>query len=227
MLKRISSFFILLGVTALILGACSSGNSGEGKTTKKSEIVATVNDNEILKEDYDNQLELTKASYEEQGLDLANLDSKELEQSVLDQLINTELLLQTAQDKGISIKQSEIDSELNNIKSQFEDEEQYKEALEESMLTEETLEEQFRDQLLITEYIDSNIDDSSVSEDEVKAIYEQYKEQALSQQQEIPDFETIKPQMEEQAIAQKKEQKVSELIEDLRKTNEKNIEILF
>ena len=61
-----------------------------------------------------------------------------------------------------------------------------------------------------------------------KSTYKLYKKQIESQGQELPDqdFNTVKPQMEQQAIVQKKNEKIGELIESLRKTNEKNIKIL-
>lgn len=231
MFKRISTGFILLFSALLLLGACSSESAEKEKTKDDGGIVATVNGEEILKKDYDNQLKATKSSYAQQGINVDELDSetkKRLEESVLDQLINQELLLQTARTEGVEVQQSEIDSEIDQLKSQFEDDKKFQEALKENSLTEETLRQQTQDRLLINKYIDHTIGDITVSEDEVKSIYEQYKEQAKSQGQELPehDYDSIKPQMEQEAIAQKKNEKVSELLGNLRKDNEKNIKIL-
>ena len=230
MFKRFLTGFFLLAVSVLVLGACSNETSEKGKADNKKEMVATVNGEGILKEDYEKQLESTKATYQQQGMNPEELDSKakeEMEQTVLDQLINVELLLQTAQDKVESIPQSEVDSELKNVKSQFEDDKQYKVALKENKLTEKELKVQLKEQLMITKYIDSSIGEVTVSDDEVKTVYEQYKQQLETQKQKPEDFEAVKPQLEQQAIAQKKEEKLSKLIEELRKNNEKNIKILL
>jgi hypothetical protein len=220
LLKRASKWFILLGIVTLVLGACS----GE----KSSEVVATVNGEEILKTDYETELENTKNMYAEQGMKLEDLDGEmkeQMEKSVLNQLVNTKLVLQTAKEEGIAIEQSEVDKELEAIKAQFEEDKGYKEALEKNKITEDELKAQVKDQLTITKYLDNTIGDIKVTEEEVTVIYNQYKEAAESQKQEPQDFEAMKPQLEQQAIAQKKSEKVNELIEELRSANEKNIEI--
>ncbi|WP_428912345.1 SurA N-terminal domain-containing protein [Niallia sp. Krafla_26] len=227
MFKRASMGFILISVLVFILGACSNESSKESKT----ETVATVNGEEILKKDYDKQLENSKAYFQQQGMNVDDLDNQaqeEFEQSVLDQLINTKLLLQTAQKEGVTIEQSEINAEVDKMKSQFEDTKKYQEALKENQLTEKNLKEEIKDQLTLTKFFDKRIGDITVSDDEVKSMYEQYKKQAESQGQERleDDFESVKPQLEQQAIAQKKNEKITELIEGLRKDSEKNIKIL-
>ncbi|HAQ06603.1 MAG TPA: hypothetical protein DCR24_03405 [Bacillus bacterium] len=230
MFKKFLTGVLLLAVSVLVLGACSSEPAEEAKSDKKKEIVATVNGEGILKEDYEEQLESTKATYQQQGMNVEDLDSeakKEMEQSVLDQLINVEVLLQTAKDKVEPIPQSEVDSELENVKSQFQDNKQYKAALKENKLTEEKLKVQLKEQLMMTKYIDSSIGEITVSDEEVKSVYEQYKQQLESQKQKPENFEAVKPQLEQQAIAQKKEEKLAKLIEDLRKSNEENIEVLI
>jgi hypothetical protein len=225
--RRKSILFILLSVAALVLGACSSDNA-EKKDDK--EVVAKVNGENIPSEDYQKELESAKAMYAQQGMDFEEIDGEkkeEVERSVLDQLINTKLVLQSAEKDGISVEQDEIDSELGNVKGQFEDDKQYKAALKENKVTEEELTQQIREQLIISRYLDKNIGDIAVSEDEMKVYYDQYKEQAESMEQEVQDFETMKPELEQQAVAQKKNEKVSKLIEDLRASNEENIEILL
>lgn len=223
MFKKTSKWFIAMAVVTLLLGACSSGGGSD-------EVVATVNGKDILKKDYEVEIENTKTSYEQQGIKFDELESKqkeELEKSVLDQLINTELILQTAKEDGVSVEQDEVDSELDAIKSQFEEDKQFKEALEKNKLTEEQLGEQVKKQLIITKYIDNNVGELSATDEELQAVYNQYKESAETQEQEPEDFKTMKPQLEQQVLAQKKSKKVNELIEELRKTNEENIEILL
>jgi len=114
------------------------------------------------------------------------------------------------------------------MKSHYEDTMKYQEALKENQLTEETVKEEIRDQLILTKFIDNKIGKITVSEDEMQSTYKLYKKQIESQGQELPDqdFNTVKPQMEQQALVQKKNEKIGELIESLRKTNEKNIKIL-
>jgi len=222
--KQTSKWLILLGIAVLFLAACS----GNGEDKASDDVVATVNGDKILKADYETELENTKNMYAQQGMNLDDLDDemkKQIEESVLNQLVNTKLVLQTAAEDGITAEQSEIDSELEAIKTQFEDDKKYKEALKENKITEEDLKLQVKDQLTITKYLDNSIGEIKVTEEEVQVLYNEYKESAATQEQEPEDLETMKPQLEQQAIAQKKSEKVNELIEELRTENEKNIEI--
>jgi len=218
--KRASKWFTLLGIVTIILGACSGDNS--------SEVVATVNGEEILKTDYETELENTKNTYAQQGMNLDDLDEEmkeQIEMSVLNQLVNTQLVLQTAKEDGIAIEQSEVDSELDAIKSQFEDDKGYEETLEKNKISEDELKVLVKDQLTITKYLDSTIGEIEVTEDEVTVKYDEYKEAIASQEQEPEAFDAMKPQLEQQVMAEKKSEKVNELIEELRTANEKNIEI--
>lgn len=222
--KKTSKWFILLGITVLFLAACS----GDGEDKASKDVVATVNGEEILKADYETELENTKSMYAQQGMNLDELDAEmkeQVEQSVINQLVNTKLVLQSAAEDGITTEQKEIDTEMDAIKSQFEDDKKFKEALKENKISEEDLKLQVKDQLTITKYLDTTIGEIKVTDEEVQAAYNQYKESAATQEQEPEDFETMKPQLEEQAIAQKKSEKVNELIEELRSANEKNIKI--
>jgi len=221
---------IVLAIVVMILGACSNNDSSDKKESSKegSKVVATVNGEEISRADFETEMENTKATYAQQGMNIDEMDKeqqKEFEQVVLNQLINTKLVLQTAEEGKVSVEQKDIDGEIKNIKSQFEDEAKFKEALKEGKITEDELKEQVKTQLTVTKFLESKIGEIDVTEEELKAVYNQYKEAAELQKQEPEKFETMKPQLEQQAIAQKQGEKVNEVIEELRSSNEKNIKI--
>lgn len=231
MMKRIFTGIFLLSIAVLVLGACSKDSSkGNAEQNKnKEDLVATVNGEGISKEKYEKELEATKASYEQQGMPADQMDSKmkaELEKSVLDQMVNAELLLQTAEKDGISVDQKEMDTELENIKSNFENDKQFEEALKKNKLTESDLKDQMKKQMMVTKYLDSKIGKVEVTEQEVQALYDQYKQQAESQKQKPEELAKIKPQLEQQVLTQKKQEKTNKLVEEIRKENEDNIKIL-
>lgn len=230
-MKRIFTGIFLLSIAVLVLGACSKDSSkGNAEQNKnKEDLVATVNGEGISKEKYEKELEATKASYEQQGMPADQMDSKmkaELEKSVLDQMVNAELLLQTAEKDGISVDQKEMDTELENIKSNFENDKQFEEALKKNKLTESDLKDQMKKQMMVTKYLDSKIGKVEVTEQEVQALYDQYKQQTESQKQKPEELAKIKPQLEQQVLTQKKQEKTNKLVEEIRKENEDNIKIL-
>jgi hypothetical protein len=229
MMKRIFTGIFLLSIAVLVLGACSKDSSKGNAEQNKEDMVATVNGEGISKQQYEKELEATKASYEQQGMPADQMDSKmkaELEKSVLDQMVNAELLLQTAEKDGISVNQKEMDTELENIKSNFENDKQFEEALKKNKLTESDLKDQMKKQMMVTKYLDSKIGKVEVTDQEVQALYDQYKQQAESQKQKPEELAKIKPQLEQQVLTQKKQEKTSKLVEEIRKVNEDNIKIL-
>jgi hypothetical protein len=230
MMKRILTGILLLSVAVLVLGACSNDSSkGNAEKENKVDLVAKVDGKGISKQQYNKELEAMKATYEQQGMPADQMDSKqkeELEKSVLDQMINAELLLQTAEKDGISIEDKEVDAEMEKIKTNFEDEKQFEEALKTNKLTEKELKSQLKKQLTVNKYLDSKIGKVEATDEELQATYDQYKELAKAQEQEPEEFEKIKPQLEQQVLSEKENEKISKLVEDLRKANEDKIEII-
>ncbi|MBM7662652.1 L-fucose mutarotase/ribose pyranase (RbsD/FucU family) [Bacillus mesophilus] len=225
MKKRLLTVMLALGCL-MVLGACNSDEK-ENKETKESteenKVMATVNGEEILKSDYDLLFQDTAATYAQQGMDVNTLDEemkKQLETQILDQLINTELLIQQANTEGFKPEEGEVNDSLEEMKAQFEDEEKFKQALEENNLTEASLKERIVSELQITSYLESAVGEIKVTDEEITAVYDQYKQAMESQEQEVQELETIKAQLEEQATMQKRQEKISEIIEQLRNDNE-------
>lgn len=229
MMKRIFTGILLLSIAVLVLGACSKDSSkGNAEKENKEDLVATVDGKGISKQEYNKELESMKASYEQQGMPADQMDSKmkkELEKSVLDQLINAELLLQTAEKDGVSIKEKEVDAELEKIKTNFGDEKQFEEALKKNKMTEKELKSQLKKQMTVNNYLDSKVGKVEASEQEIQALYDQYKQQAEGQKQKPEELEKIKPQLEQQVLSQKENEKITKLVEELRKKNEDKIKI--
>jgi hypothetical protein len=229
MMKRIFTGILILSIAVLVLGACSKDSSkGNAEKENKEDLVATVDGKGISKQEYNKELESMKASYEQQGMPADQMDSKmkkELEKSVLDQMINAELLLQTAEKDGVSIKEKEVDAELEKIKTNFEDEKQFEEALKKNELTEDELKGQLKKQMTVTKYLDSKIGKVEASEQEIQAMYEQYKKQLESQEQKAEELEKIKPQLEQQILSQKKDEEITKIVKKIRKDNEDKVKI--
>lgn len=229
MMKRILTGIFLLSIAVLVLGACSNDSSkGNAEKKNKEDMVATVDGEGISKKQYEKELEATKATYEQQGMPVDQMDDKqkeEIEKSVLDQMINAELLLQTAEKDGISAEDKEVDAELEKIKGNFEDDKQFEDALKKNEMTEKELKSQLKKQMTVNKYLDSKIGKVEASDKEIQDMYEQYKQLAQAQKQEPEELEKIKPQLEQQVLSQKESEKISKLVDDLRKKNEDKIKI--
>lgn len=229
-MKRFITGFLLLSIMVLVLGACSKDSSkGNAEKNNKEDLVATVDGEGISKQEYNKELKAMKASYEQQGMPADQMDGKmkkELEKSVLDQMINAELLLQTAEKNGISIKQKEVDAELEKIKANFENEKQFEAELKKNKLNENELKDQLKKQMAVSKYLESKIGKVEATDQEIQAMYDQYKQQAESQKQKPEALEKMKPQLEQQVLSQKENEQISKLVEEIRKKNEDKVKIL-
>jgi uncharacterized lipoprotein YehR (DUF1307 family) len=202
------SFFlfrkILLSVVAVVviftLSGCGEDQVQQGKAEQeKEEAAAIVN------------------GKSEQGQEIV----KQLEKQVLDELIYRELLLQDADKKGYKASDDKVNEKLEGIKSQFPDQDQFEEVLKTNKLTLNELKQLISKEIKIEQYIQSEVGEVSVTEEEMKKLYDQHSGQG----EELPDFEELKPQLEEQIKQQKTQTEIGVIVERLK--NDSEIEILI
>lgn len=218
--RMLALSLVILLIFPLALAAC-----GE-KKPEPDKVVAVVNGEELARENFEMQLEQMKNSYAMMGLDVSDADSETLnmiQQQVLDDMINTLILLQQAKETGLDIDTDIIDAEIDKIKDSFEDEEAFNEALENAEITLKDLEDSLMDSLLLDKYIKENInsDDVEATDEEIQDLYDLYYGSA----EDAPEFEEVAAQLKMQLIQDKSSQLLNILIEDLRAQSE--IEILL
>ncbi|MBI4828785.1 MAG: peptidylprolyl isomerase [Nitrospinae bacterium] len=105
-----------------------------------------------------------------------------VKQDILDTLINTELLLQRAQQNGVTVADSDVDAQIERIRANFPDADTFEQTLERQGLTAADLREEInrglRIQLLLEREINPRV---QVSEEDARAYYDghpdEYKEE--------------------------------------------------
>ena len=194
------------------------------------DVVAMVNGEEIVRQDYSFQLDYMKSMYEMQGIDFGRSDSqdllRQLEYQALEELINQRLILQVAREKNMEVSQQEVQKEYEEVVSQFDDEEDLLSELEEMNLTRESFMTLIEEQLLFAQYMESYMEkvdpkELEVSEEELETLYSLYS----SQVEDMPEYEDVKGQLEEELKDQKYNQVVNLMVQDIRA--ESDIEILL
>lgn len=221
MLRKI--FFILLaGVLLISFSACSST---EGTAEEKNPVVAIVNDKEIQRVDFENMVDSMKLSYQQFGIDFTSEEGQEIlaliEAEALSNLIQQQLLLQDALEKQYEVSKDEIDAEVEQIKSQFDNEEEFLAALEINQLTLAMLEESIANEIMLLQYVQNEISDPVVTEEELLEMYDEYS----LMMEDVPSFKEIKPELEEELKYEKFQISLEELIGSLEAKS--NIEIFL
>ena len=93
------------------------------------EFMATVNGEGIEKRLFDLRFVQLKAKYETQGITLADEDTIQLREQILEDMINEKLLIQYAKEQGITEQEELVEQEYQLILSQFENEAELKKRL--------------------------------------------------------------------------------------------------
>ncbi len=226
-MKKLLTGIMMMALCLGVLGACNKENKEVAKQDN-GDLVAKVNGQGVSKSDFESMLERMKATYTQQGIDVEELDEqmiKQMESQVLDQLINAELLSQLATKAGIEVQEENVNKQLEAIKANFESVEKYQEALDKNELTEAGLLDRIREDLRITQFLENNVGQVKVTDEEIKKAYDEYKSAMVSQKQEVQTLEDFKMQLEAQILAKKKQEKITNIIEKLKLDND--IEILI
>lgn len=177
---RNNRILIVIGVIilTLVVGAC--GLVQKDPEIDKNSAVAKVNGQIITKEEFNQNFELYKNSYEQQyGKDIWNKDIEGkkfidvVKEQVVEKLILDRLIIEAADKQGIAVTQKEADDEIAAIKEYFEDEQNYLDFLASQGLTEEQFADEVKKDLIITKYRDKLVENVTVSEEEVQAYYDE------------------------------------------------------
>ena len=169
----------LLLVLIMAMTGCKNTEKVEGKIVDGKEVIAKVNDEYILKSDYDRQVALVKSALEANGQDFSTAEGKKvlqaIKETVLESMIDDQVILWQAGKNNITLD----DEEFNEAISQLEQYHGGKDALETYLkqqgLDRESFEAQVKDQLIINKFREKLTQDVKVTEDEVKKYYEENK----------------------------------------------------
>jgi hypothetical protein len=229
-------FVILIGLVAILMIGCTSGENNATGPGETGEMAATVNDSGISMAEFEDTVNRTKAFYEQQGFDFENEEGtatlEQIRQQVIDDLVLKEVLMQNAKEKGYDVSDQQISEEIERIKAQFPSDEDFQTALSENQLTEDGLKSMVASELQIGEFFQNEIPKVTVADDEIQQMYDEYKEQYEAQMaestedgQEFPSLEEAKGQIEAQLIQQKEQVEYDRMIEELMENSD--IEILI
>jgi peptidyl-prolyl cis-trans isomerase SurA len=207
--------------------AATSGDSAQSEAGAGiPDVVAEVNGEEVTKDEfvpiYEAQLEQATTQSQMTG---EAPDEDALKQATLDDLVDTELLAQEAEARGIEVTDEDVDAELTSLAEQngMQTGEELLEAIAQQGMDEETARAQVETQVLIEQLVEDESGPFEPTEKELRAIYDDAKkQQAQSGQdgQQIPPFAQVRDQIVEQARAQETGSVAGALVEDLREAAE-------
>jgi len=224
---------MILGLMIVLVIGCTPSENEGTDPGDKSELAAIVNGVGISIEEFENSVDRTKTSYEQQGYNFEGDEGaallEQIRQQAIDELVQQEVLIQNAEEKGYEVSEEQVNAELEQIKVQFPSDEDYQTALEQSKLTEDELKSLIVSELQIEQFVKNEIPEVTVTDEEIQQLYDQYKIQyeaeGTEQDQDFPSFEEAKPDIEVQIKQQKEQEQFGQLMEELMAKSD--IEILI
>jgi peptidyl-prolyl cis-trans isomerase SurA len=187
------------------------------------DVVAEVNGEEVTKEEF---TPIYEAAFQQAAMQAQMSgeapDQEALKKQTVDDLVDTELLVQEADARGLSVSDEDIDAELSDLaeQNQMGSAEELLAAVEKQGVTEEQARSQVETQVLVEQLVADEDGSAEPTEKELRAIYAQAKQQqAQSGQtgQKIPPFAEVREQIEEQARSQQVGEVAQALVDGLRK----------
>ncbi|WP_269745342.1 SurA N-terminal domain-containing protein [Pontibacillus litoralis] len=219
--RKLSSF--LIGAF-LVLALAACGNESEG------DVAAVVNGTEISMDEFNQNYESQKERLS-QSIDMTDELETTLKKDIIDLLINTELVLQKAEEENIKAPEEKVNEQFNGLKEQI-GEDKFTKALEENNVTEEEAKEGIRENLLIEQYFKENTESAKVTEKELQDAYEQMKKdyeetrkQTEEEMPEVPKFEDAKQNLEQQLLREKEMEQQQNVVNKLREESEIDIKV--
>ena len=189
--NAVKALYVLLAIT-FFGGFGILGNkylrSERGESSEAEDAVAVVDGEKISAREFAKSYEQAKKSWMARMEKMYGrvpedmLDSEALKKEVLDNLINRTLLMQEAKKMGVKISQTEVDKEISEI-PYFRDqagkfsETQYRSILDQLGVTPEEFEQEVSGQLKINRVVNLIVAPVQVDEAELKAYYEQMKDE--------------------------------------------------
>jgi len=172
---KVLMLVISVSVLSFVLTACSGGGAAE---SKDSTIAATVNGRNILLK------EVERSMTQQTGPNVTKLSPLELAQarlSVLEKLIQREVLFQRAEREKLMPTEDQIDGAINQQKTNTGmTSEAFEKALREQNISMETLREEARKDLAIASLQDKYSGKISISDKEVEDFYNNNRQQFVN-----------------------------------------------
>lgn len=193
-------------------------------------MVAEVNGEEVTKEEFVPIYESAFAQAASQAqMGGQAPDEEQLRKQTADDLVDTELLAQEAEARGLEVSDEDVEAELTDLAEQngMKSADELLKAVEQQGVTAEQARDQVETQVLVEQLVADENGPIEPTDKELRALYAQAKQAQAGQSgqsgqsgqggaQKIPPFAQVRDQLVEQATNQEIGRVAAALVEDLR-----------
>ena len=179
--RRLESLVVSLFITFIFTTTLYA----ENKENAKKDNAAVVNGAVITQDQFDNEFGQVNQEFLKQGRTPTNSQLKEIKKTVLETLINRELLFQESRKTGIHIKEEVIQDQLESVKKRFPNQAEFKKALKQMKLIENDVKSQIGRALAIRELINKQIIQKIVITDQESRVSYDTRPEAFKQPEQV------------------------------------------
>lgn len=160
------------GIFVILFLGWIASSVGAGNGNPQTDPVALVNGSGISREEYEREMNQVRNRMLRQGRQVSDSQLMEIKRVVLDNIIGRELLYQESRKQGVLVKTSDTEARWLSMKDNYPSEVEFKNALTEMNLSEESLRTQLERSIALQQFIDGKIGLSiTVVEKETKEFY--------------------------------------------------------
>ncbi|NYE36794.1 peptidyl-prolyl cis-trans isomerase SurA [Nocardioides cavernae] len=233
----------LAAAALLALSACGGGSGSDGSDAGDDasssaspsadasggpsldgipDVVAEVNGEEVTRDEFVPIYQAGfKAAESQAQMTGEEPDEDALRKQALDDLVDTELLSQEADSRGIEVSDEDVDAELTELAEQngMKTSDELLEAVAAQGLDEEQARDQVETQVMVEQLVADENGPIEPTDKELRAIYDQAKaQQAQSGQegQDFPPFAEVRDQIVDQAVAEETGKVAQAMLEKLK-----------
>lgn len=152
--------------------------------------------------------------------ELPEIDEEKIRQEVKEQTIKQLILEHHANKADISVSDSEVEKEWQNLVEKMGSEKKLKSRLEKTGKTEKDLRSDLKDYLKMKKFIDQNTEGSEVTDQEVRDFYDKNKKKMGNK-----SFDDMKERIRTMLEQRKLQEARSGLVEELRKKTEVEVNL--
>jgi peptidyl-prolyl cis-trans isomerase C len=165
---------MLLTLVLAVLMTVPPAVAQDAKPTAQGANVATVNGSPITQSSFDREMSLFERRIRRPISSLQPDQLAQVRDSILNDLINRELLFQESGKRKIEIPKAEIQKELDRIKERYKDPQKFQAVMEQMQMTEEGLRDQIHRKTAVQKLISQEVGDKiTITETEAKQAYDE------------------------------------------------------
>ena len=201
---KIAVIILIMSIAAVGCGVIEKDNT-IGKVIDGKEVMAKVNDEYVLKSDFEDQVNQVVSALEANGQDFSTSEGKqalkEIQEKVLEAQITDLLILQQAKKTNINVEEAEVDEAIEQLEQYHGGADALDSYLKQLEIDRNKLKTILRDQLTMNELYMQLTNEIVVTDEEVKKYYDDNKEM----------FELPSPEIRASHILVKTEEEAKEI----------------